>query len=179
MSDLARDADISHTTTKHWLSVLEAAGLIFLLRPWHHNFNKRLIKSPKLYFWDTGLASYLLGVHTPSQWNPHPLRGPLFETLVVSDIIKRHLHHSPPWQWSFWSSPQGPEVDLLGQRGDQLRAIEIKSTQTFRPDHLKNLHRFAGLANLPPSSLQLRYNGTQHLNHRGIAILPWHSAETA
>ncbi|HAP44518.1 MAG: hypothetical protein A2087_02605 [Spirochaetes bacterium GWD1_61_31] len=173
MADLARDADVSHTTVKHWLSVLEAGFLIFFLQPWQANYQKRLVKSPKLYFWDVGLAAYLAGISDARQWYSHPQRGAFFETLVVSDLIKRSLYAAPPGEWYFWASPQGIEVDLIRTCGTRLRAIEIKSTQTFKPEHLKNLKAFAALAGLEPSDLELRYDGTESFSHQGISILPW------
>jgi predicted AAA+ superfamily ATPase len=130
LSDLGRDADVSHTTIKQWLSILEASDLVFFLPPWHDNFNKRLVKSPKLYFYDVGLAGYLLGISTPAQWQTHPLRGAFFETLVISDRVKRGLAAPRPPAWYFWSSPSGLEVDLIEQQGQELRAYEIKSSAT-------------------------------------------------
>jgi predicted AAA+ superfamily ATPase len=173
LSDLARDADVSHTTVKHWLSILEASFLIFSLPPWRANLRKRLVKSPKLYFWDVGLAGFLAGINAADQWSVHPLRGAFFETMVVADLVKRSLYDSPPGEWFFWATPQGAEVDLIRLEGTAARAIEIKSNRTFRPDHLKNLLKFAALAGLPPGSLELRYDGDESFVHQGVAIKPW------
>jgi predicted AAA+ superfamily ATPase len=173
LSDLGRDADVSHTTIKQWLSILEASDLVFFLPPWHDNFNKRLVKSPKLYFYDVGLAGYLLGISTPAQWQTHPLRGAFFETLVISDRVKRGLAAPRPPAWYFWSSPSGLEVDLIEQQGQELRAYEIKSSATFRPDQLKNLQAWGSLAGLANHQLCLLNDGVEILEHRGIAIKPW------
>lgn len=173
MSDLARDADISHTTAKQWLSVLEASFLVFFLQPWHNNMQKRIVKSPKLYFWDVGLASHLCGIHSTRQMLNHPLRGALYETMVVADLIKKSLYTNPPVEWYFWSAAQGPEVDLVRLQGGELRAIEIKSSKTFKPEHLKNLQTFSQLAKLPSASLELRYGGEESFVHQETAIRPW------
>jgi predicted AAA+ superfamily ATPase len=107
MSDLARDADISHTTARHWLSLLEAGFLIFFIQPWHRNLQKRLVKSPKLYFFDTGLAGYLAGINSAEQWETHPLRGAFFETLVVAELVKTGTLSIPDTEWYFWASHSG------------------------------------------------------------------------
>ncbi len=173
MSDLARDADISHTTAKNWLSILEAGYIIFFLKPWHENFNKRLVKSPKMYFWDTGLAAYLAGIYEKSQINTHPLRGAFFETLVVSDQIKRYLYEKVAPEWYFWSAPRGPEVDLLRKQGQSLKAIEIKSSKTFKAQQLKHLHSFSALSNNYQLSLELRYDGDDEFVQEGVEVRPW------
>lgn len=173
MSDLARDADTSHTTVKHWLSILEASSLIFFLQPWHDNYQKRLVKSPKLYFVDVGLAGYLCGINEPSQWDVHPLRGAFFETMVVSELWKRGLAESVSPLWYFWSSPQGLEVDVIKMVGNSIRAIEIKSSHTFKVEQLRNLLAWAELAGVPDDVLELRYAGAESIRHRGVAVLPW------
>ncbi len=177
LSDLARDADVSHTTVKHWLSVLEASFLVFFLPPWHENFQKRLIKSPKLYFYDVGLAGYLAGISEEKQWETHPLRGPFFETMVVSDLIKKSSSAPQRSEWFFWSNPGGQEVDLIEVCGNSVQAYEIKSGATFRPDHLKNLQAWGYLAGLEPDKLHLIYAGKEAMVHRGISITPWRDAK--
>lgn len=172
LSDLARDADISHTTAKHWLSLLEAGFIVFLLPPWHENYQKRLVKSPKLYFHDVGLAGWLAGIRSPDQWTTHPLRGNFFETLVVGDLIKTSQAGTGS-EWFFWSSPSGLEVDLVERRGLEVWAHEIKSSTTFRPDHVKNLLAWSALSGVPPDHLRLHNDGTETFSHRGVLVTPW------
>jgi hypothetical protein len=173
LSDLARDADVSHTTAKHWLSLLEAGFLIYLLPPWHENYQKRLVKSPKLYFYDVGLAGYLAGIRESGQWATHPLRGAFFETMVVSDLIKSSQAAAPDTEWFFWSSPSGVEVDLVERRGVEITAHEIKSGGTFRPEQLKNLLAWSALSGVPPENLVLHYDGAEDFVHKGVRVRPW------
>jgi hypothetical protein len=173
LSDLARDGDISHTTAKTWLSFLESSFLVYLLPPWHENYDKRLVKSPKLYFLDVGLAGALAGVTSAAQWAVHPLRGAFFETMVVADLIKTSWAGQPRRDWFFWSSPGGIEVDLIERSPRGVRAFEIKSTATFRPDQVKKLLAWGTLAHVEPSALTLLYDGTESFVHRGVQVMPW------
>ncbi len=173
LSDLARDAEISHTTAKNWLSLLEASFLVFLLPPWHENFQKRLVKSPKLYFLDVGLAGSLVGISQADQWATHPLRGAFFETMVVADLVKQSWAGQLGSQWFFWSSPGGLEVDLIERSSAGIRAFEIKASATFRPEQVKNLLAWASLAGIETSALTLLYDGAETLVHRGVRVLPW------
>ncbi|HUW39950.1 MAG TPA: ATP-binding protein [Rectinemataceae bacterium] len=173
LSSLARDADVSHTTARQWLSLLEAGFLVFLLQPWHENYRKRLVKSPKLYFYDVGLAGHLAGIREPAQWAAHPLRGAFFETMVVADLVKSSQAAAPDTEWFFWSSPSGLEVDLVERRGAEVRAHEIKSGATFRPEQLKNLLAWSALSGLPPENMILHYDGDEEFVYRGVRVRPW------
>lgn len=155
------------------MSVLEASYLIFFLPPWHENYQKRLVKSPKLYFYDCGLAGYLAGITSREQWQTHPLRGAFFETMVVSEQIKRSAPHAVPSRWYFWSSPSGLEVDLVEQKGQSLSAYEIKASATFRPEHTKNLLAWGKLAGVEPSAMQVLYAGDETFHHQGLTVRPW------
>jgi predicted AAA+ superfamily ATPase len=173
LSDLARDADVSHTTAKQWLSVLEACFLVFFLRPWHENYAKRLVKSPKLYFFDVGLAGHLIGITEHSQWSLHPLRGAFFETMAVGEMVKRGFAMERCPEWFFWSAAGGAEVDLVERRGTEVHAYEIKSSATFKPEHLKNLQYWGELSGTPSERLHLLNGGRETFIHRGIDVRPW------
>ncbi len=175
ISDLARDADVSHTTARQWLSILEACFLIKLVPPWHENYSKRLVKSPKLYFTDVGLAGYLIGIREASQWADHPLRGAFFETMAALELIKRSDSERRRSEWHFWSASSGLEVDLVEARGDELHAYEIKAAKGFKPEHVKNLEAWSGLAGIPPERCHLLNGGSERFIHRGIEVRPWHS----
>ncbi|HCX95410.1 MAG TPA: AAA family ATPase [Spirochaetaceae bacterium] len=173
LSDLARDAGTSHTTARSWLSVLEQSFIVFELQPFYRNFQKRIIKSPKLYFYDSGLAAWLIGIREPGQVTNHPLRGNLFETMVIADIIKRSEAIGTGERFSFWNAPSSGEVDLVIERGTEISAIEVKSTATFRPELASGLEKWSRLASLPPERLAIAYDGNERFQFKGINIIPW------
>jgi len=149
LSDLGSEVGISHNTARAWLSVLEASYVAFRLQPFHANLGKRLTKAPKLYFYDTGLACYLLGIQDPSQLRRHPLRGALFESWVVTEILKSRLHHGQRGRIFFFRDHVGHEVDLVVPRGDTTVLVEVKSAKTVAPDFFKNLSWLDNLAGFP------------------------------
>ena len=133
-SSLATDCGITHNTAKAWISVLEASYILFQLRPHYVNFSKRLIKSPKIYFYDTGLLCWLLGIQEPSQLVAHPLRGSIFETLIVAELVKTRFNLGERAALYFWRDSNGNEVDIVANLGKKLMPIEIKSGQTVNRD---------------------------------------------
>jgi predicted AAA+ superfamily ATPase len=143
LSSLANDCGISHPTARSWLSVLEASYIVFRLPPFFANLGKRLIKSPKLYFYDSGLAANLLNVENPRQLATHPLRGALFETWIVAEIAKAHLHRGRRPRLSFYRDRTGLEIDLILEKGADLVQVEIKSAQTPSGQHFAAFERFA------------------------------------
>lgn len=159
-SSLANDCGISVPTTDSWLSILESSYILFLLKPDHKNYSKRLVKSPKLYFYDTGLACSLLEIKTPAQMNTHYLRGNLFENMVISDFMKNDYNKGiiEP-SVSFWRDSIGNEVDLIHRDGDREDAYEIKSAETFNESFLKGLKYWSRLAGPDASKLHLIYGG--------------------
>ena len=173
LSSLATDCGITHNTAKAWISVLEASYVLFLLRPHHVNFNKRLIKSPKLYFLDTGLLCWLLGVQAPEQLATHPLRGQVFETFVVSELRKAWLNKGQPPPFYFWRDSNGNEVDLLIETATGLLPVEIKSGQTLNRDFFTGLERWSALAGKRACRPTLVYGGTDQRMHKGIEVLGW------
>ena len=144
-SSLATDAGINHNTARSWLSLLEASFIITLLQPHFNNFNKRLIKAPKLYFWDVGLACHLLGIERAEQVASHPLVGSLFETFVVTELMKQRLNRVREPKLYYWRDNAGHEVDLLHDSGDDIIPIEIKSGATIHRDALKGIEYYRSL----------------------------------
>lgn len=136
---LANDVGISPSTVEQWLSILEATYVCFRLQPWHANIGKRLIKTPKLYFYDVGLASYLMGIDEPTQLARHPLKGGLFENLQLMEALKYLDNHGLQHRVYFFRDSYGNEVDLLVQKGPRLLPIEIKSAHTFHSSFLKGI----------------------------------------
>jgi len=143
LSSLAADAGVSHTTAREWINLLEASYILFQLRPWHANISKRLIKAPKLYFYDTGLVSYLLGMESRKHMHSHPLRGALFENMIIVETLKYRLNRGRRSNLLFYRDSGGHEVDLLLTSGAQLYPIEIKSGATVNRDYFKGLNHFA------------------------------------
>ncbi len=173
LSSLANDCGITHNTAKAWISVLEASYLIFLLRPHHANFNKRLIKSPKLYFLDSGLLCWLLGIQAPEQLTTHPLRGAIFETWVIAELRKAFLNRGEPPLFHFWRDSNGNEIDLLIESGGTLMPLEIKSGRTLNRDYFTSLERWTSLAGNLARQPTLIYAGEGPHHRHGVRILGW------
>ncbi len=178
LTSLATDCGVTHHTAKAWISVLEASYIVFQLRPHHVNFSKRLIKAPKLYFYDTGLLCWLLGIQEPGQLATHPLRGNLFETLVVSELIKAYFNQGERAPLYFWRDSNGNEVDVIADTGGQLHPIEIKSGQTLNRDFFIGLERWLALAGNQVASPVLIYGGAEDRVHRAVRVLPWNRIHT-
>ena len=143
MSTVSRDVGVSVTTIKKWISILEASYQIYLLPPHFKNFGKRIIKSPKLYFLDTAVATFLMGLHHREPTLNGPMIGPLFETLVVSEWVKAFLHRGERPELYYWRSKAGLEVDLIIDRNFRLYPVEIKSTATLLPGHVAGVDQMA------------------------------------
>jgi predicted AAA+ superfamily ATPase len=143
LNALAHDLGVAQTTARDWLAVLEASYIVFRLPPFHGNFGKRLVKTPKLYFHDVGLAAHLLGLTDARALNSSPMRGALFENLMIADYLKYCRNHGLPYGLFFWRDNVGNEVDLLIERAGVLWPVEFKSGATFQPEWLKALHAWA------------------------------------
>ncbi len=173
LSSLANDCGVTHKTIRAWISVLEASFIVFLLQPHHANFKKRLVKMPKLYFFDTGLAASLLGIENAAQIGAHPLRGALFETFVVSELVKTRTNKGLQSNLFFWRDKTGHEVDVVIDRGSHLVPVEIKSGKTLSSDSYKNLAYWSQLARQKNDGGFLIYAGVEQFTHQSIRILNW------
>jgi len=171
MTSIANDAGVSPVTIKRWLSILVASHTIFLLRPHQRNFNKRLVKSPKLYFYDTGLLCYLLGIRSPEELLLHSARGAIFETYVISELAKACLHAGIEPPLSFWRDSQGHEVDLIVENGEKLFPIEIKSGQTISGSMMDGLYYWKSLSQT--AEAMLVYGGDASYTRQGVDVRPW------
>lgn len=172
MQALGNECGITHNTIKSWLSVLQVSGIITLLRPWHANLNKRMIKSPKLYFLDTGLACFLLGIQKPEHLTGHPLRGALFETFVVSEACKQQNNAGRTDPMGFFRDSNGNEVDLLIGAGAELEIWEAKSAMTVASDFFNGmdaLERALG----PIKSRSIVYGGDKSMTRQETHVIPW------
>jgi len=173
LSGLAGDAGISHATAWRWLSILEAGYLVILLRPHHRNFNKRLIKAPKLYFLDTGLLCYLLRIRDPDDLRQHAARGAVFETWVISEAVKTCRHRGVEPDLFFWRDSTGREIDLIIDRGGTLAPVEIKSGQTISEDFFRGLRFWRGLPGQAQCPAALVYGGADSYRRGGVTVLSW------
>lgn len=171
ISSLAFDAGISMQTVKSWLSILEASYIIFMVQPHHKNFNKRLIKSPHLYFFDTGIACSLLGIESSEQLQNHYARGALFENFIIADIYKQYYNHAKSPKIYFWRDSHGNEVDVIVEMGATMIPIEIKASMTLSLNFLKGIKLWQQLAQ--QSNGMLIYGGNEEFIVDGIAIKSW------
>lgn len=174
MSSLAKECGISSPTVKSWLSALENSYVIFLLQPYYKNFSKRITKSPKLYFYDTGLLCNLLRISDISQVSNQAIKGALFENMVVSEYVKQKYHKNERQTdlW-FWRDSAGNEVDLLIEKPQLTEIVEIKATQTVMPDLFKGLNYYAALETEEKLTKILVYGGNQHQERSVAQVLPW------
>ncbi len=178
LSSLANDTGVSYKTIDAWLSILEASYIIFRLQPYHKNFGKRLIKSPKLYFYDTGLLCYLLGIETHEQLVRHYAMGGIAENVFIADIVKQAAHNRLSTKHYFWRDNAGHEIDLLMDRGSMQTAIEIKAGKTFSPDLIKNLVFWRELSPAHTKTV-LVYSGIQPYMIRQCAVVNWYTFLTS
>ena len=175
LSGLGNDLGINYKTVRAWISVLEASYVAFLLPPHHENFSKRLIKSPKLYFHDTGLLCSLLGLESAEQLATHYLRGAIFENWVISEIIKEHVNAGRRPDLYFWRDNTGNELDLLYERSGRRQVVEIKAGATLGTDQFKGLRYYRKLATAVPveQDYYLVYGGEERQDRAHGTVLGW------
>lgn len=177
LSALGADAGVSHNTARSWLSVLEATFVCQRVGAWSRNVRKQIVKAPKLHFLDTGLAAVLLGIQTADQLRLHPLRGPIFESWVVSEIAKHRLHRGMRARLQHYRESRGAEVDLVVDAPERLLLVEIKSGRTIASDWIGPLARLADAirADEPhrPVEARLVYGGDTAVERQGVRIIPW------
>ena len=176
LSNLAQETGISQSTARAWLSVLEASYIVFLLPPHHRNLGKRVVKMPKLYFLDTGLAASLMGIQTPAQLAIHPLRGALFETLIVVEFLKARFNRGFPSNLYFWRDNVGLEVDLLLDEPDGLYPVEIKSSATVTEELFKGLRKWLAVAGDAARRPRLVCATPESYTRSGIDVRRWQKA---
>lgn len=179
ISDLAVSCGITRLTAESWLSVLEASYIIFLLRPHFNNFNKRLTKTPKLYFYDTGLACSLLGIRSTKELSASLFRGHLFESLIIADLYKQYLNAGEPAPLYFWRDQNGRiEIDCIIDRSGVLTPIEIKSGETIVSDYFTGLTNFKELAKTASQPGYIIYGGDSEQNRSAGHVIGWQRAST-
>jgi predicted AAA+ superfamily ATPase len=177
-TSLGNEVGVSSNTITQWLSILEASFLVFSLAPWSVNIGKRLVKSPKIYFYDVGLACWLLGIKTVEQLQHHPLRGALFENLVVLEVLKSLRNQGLRDPLYFFRDSNGLEIDLLLDHGNGLQLVEIKASQTVSAPLFKNLRTVSTLLGDRVKSQHLIYGGAERQDRTGVEVMPYGQAGT-
>lgn len=174
LSSLANECDISQPTAKSWITVLETSFIVFLLQPYHKNFSKRIVKSPKLYFYDSGLLSHLLRMSDPIKIKSNPKKGHIFENMIVSEYLKQSYHRGLQNDFFYWRDAVGHEVDLLRISDDGLEVIEIKATETILPEVFNGLTYFEKIAQEEDISRKtLLYAGRENQKRSVAQVLSW------
>ncbi len=177
-ADIARDCDISPHTAKAWLSVLEASYIIKLLQPYYKNFNKRVIKSPKLYFYDTGLVCSLLGIRSAEELYTHPMRGHIFETFVISELFKYYYATARAPQLYFWRDVQGHEIDcIIEQSYNKLIPVEIKSGMTVNASFFKGLVDWNSISSQQQEAAYVVYAGNSNQQRTHGNVVAWNAVK--
>jgi len=172
LSEIGNEIGISHSTVRDWLTILQASYIIFLLEPFSVNISKRLIKTPKLYFYDVGLAAYLLGIEQVAHVDSHPLKGALFENMIISEKLKNRFNIGKNQNMYFYRDSSGLEIDLIYPDGSKWCVIEIKSSQTINSHFFKNILNFEKLFPEFISEKYLIYAGDQNQKRsNGIQVV--------
>jgi len=166
---LAVELGVDNKTINSWLTVLETSFIAYRLQPYYQNFSKRIVKTPMVYFYDTGLATYLLGIRSEADLTVHLARGSLHENMIINELTKNWLNQGKRPAFYFWSDQSNHEIDLIIDRGVKQTAIEIKSGKTIQPDFFRGLHYFGKLA--PNADLTLIYAGDSPQQRTGVHVL--------
>ncbi len=173
LNALANECGISQPTAKSWLSALENSYITFQLYPFHENYSKRIVKTPKLYFYDTGLACYLLKFRHPNQILTHSFKGNLFENMMIAECVKRSFHHNELMDFWFWRDSAGHEIDLIIQDGAKLNLLEFKASQTVMPDMFQELNYFERLSGKKDITKTLVFGGNNSHARTDGEVVSW------
>lgn len=176
-SAISNELGIDHKTVQSWLTILEASFIVYRLYPWYVNFNKRIVKTPKLYFYDTGLASYFLGIRQAEELNFHFAKGALFENYVITEYLKNCRNKGDNTMPYFWRDNTGNEIDLLIDLGQQIKIVEIKSSKTIKDDFFKGLNYFEKIQKNYSIEKCIVYAGEASRKQLEVRILPWNKIE--
>ncbi len=174
LNALAQACGISQTTATIWLGILEESYIVFKLRPYFNNFKKRLVKTPKIYFYDSGIVCKLLQIQSPEQLVLHPARGAIFEGFIISEMIKSFFSKGRNAPVYYWRDHSGHEVDLLVDYNSQLFSFEIKSGMTLTSDFIKGIKQWQKITHIPKENCHLIYAGDEKMKLQEFSILPWH-----
>lgn len=173
LSNLANECGITQPTAKSWLSILESSYIVFQLPPYFENFDKRVVKTPKLYFYDTGLAAFLLGIRQVGELTDLSILGSLFENMIIGEFFKQNQHRYQLREFWFWRDANGYEIDLLTKNGLQFDLFEIKSSQTIMPKFFKNLDFLAAILGDSVKNRVLVYGGDENQDRTKYVVRGW------
>lgn len=173
LSALAKDCGITQPTAKSWLSILESSFIVFLLEPYYENFNKRIIKSPKMYFYDTGLLCYLLNIPNAEKFIENRMYGNIFENFIVAEFFKENAHHYLLGRFWYWRDSNGNEVDMISETAGNFNIYEIKSTKTVSEKLFAGLHYFSENYPSKINEKTLVYGGENSKTKKNVKIKPW------
>ena len=172
LTTISNEVDVNLKTIQSWIGILENSFIIYLLKPFHKNYNKTIVKRPKVYFYDTGLACSLMGINDPKQLQNHPLKGALFETMVVIELVKKYTNIGVNPPISYWRDKTGHEIDVIIEKNEKLLPIEIKSGKTIHSDFFKHLKYWNNLSNNTQSLIL--YSGNQEQKRSdGTIVTNW------
>lgn len=173
LTSLGADCGISQTTARDWLTFLEASYVVFRVQPYFENFTKRLVKMPKLYFYDTGILCHLLGIESPEHASIHAMSGALFEGFLMTELIKMRLNQGQKPNLYYWRDHRGLEIDAVLETGKTVQMIEFKSSQTFHNEYLDNLRQVMKLSNSDRFKSSLIYGGSESSTIQNISLMGW------
>ncbi len=177
ITDIATNCGITHRTAQHWISILEASYIVFLLQPHHTNFNKRITKTPKLYFYDTGVVCSLLGIKHSDELALSPFRGHVFECFIIADLFKQCFNRGTNAPLYFWRDRNGSiEIDCLVDRGGTLTPLEIKSGQTIVTDFFQSLKKWNELSTVNSQNSSIIYGGEDVQKRNNFTVVGWRHA---
>lgn len=176
LNNLAIECGVDHKTIGAWMGILQASYVVHLLPPYYNNFSKRIIKSPKLYFYDTGLACALLGINSPSELENHASRGSLFENYIINELIKKRFNKGLRSNLFYWRDVSGHEIDIVVDQGSSAIALELKSGMTVNSDFFKGLTFWGDLTKY--KTAYVIYGGADaQKKGNGIEVIPWNKLE--
>jgi len=172
---IGEECGVSHNTVKDWISILEASFLVYKLKPYHRNYNKRLVKNPKIYFTDTGLVCSLLGIRKVEDIDYHYLKGNIFETLIVGEFIKYNYNFGERYELYFWRDNHSKEIDLITDFGEKQYGIEIKSGSTIQEKYFEGLNYWSKITGKELHDMYLIYGGEDNAVRNGMNIISWNN----
>ncbi|MGM0609158.1 MAG: ATP-binding protein [Candidatus Muiribacteriota bacterium] len=173
LSEIGNQIGVKHNTVKSWINILEESYIVFLLRLYYKNFNKRIIKNPKLYFYDSGIVCSLLGINSIEQLDYHYLRGGIFENMVISEKLKSYFYKGIKPEFYFLRDSNGNEVDLIVENATELDFYEIKSSKTFQPTYFNKIDKIKKVFTDVKININLIYNGNEEFSFKDKNVLPW------
>ena len=175
MSTIGEECGVAHNTIRDWISILEASFLVYKLKPFHRNYNKRIVKNPKIYFTDTGLVCSLLGIRAKDELTYHYLKGSIFETFIVTEFLKENFNKGERFELYFWRDNHQKDIDLIVDWGASQFGVEIKASETVHEKFFDNMKYWQQLTKCHPESLHLIYGGKETYERNEMNVVGWNA----